>query len=320
MKKVSDDLLISLYKEHNNVWKVAEIVGMSGQSVWERLRKFNIIHKMRVLSDEEKEKIETVYLLGILRGDGKLKKLSEEINRTIPFISRYARSKELTTYNRHYTEEHSARIGTRNKEWYKHNLHPKGFLGHKHTKSGLERISKASKESWRAMTERDKQERASKMLASRMKNGSWNNHIKSGNAYSRTKSGKRKDLDNMFFRSAAEANYARYLKFFKVDFKYEFKTFVFEGIKKGTISYTPDFYIPTEDRYIEFKGWLDEKSITRLKRFKKYYPQEFDAMQIVKQVLNKKSLSQLYKIGFLPHQIIDFKIATKMAGVIPFWE
>lgn len=320
MKKVPESLLVDLYKKHNSVWKVGKIVGLCGQSVHERLSKINVVNKINVLTNGEKEKIKAVYLSGILRGDNKLKNLSKEINRTIHFISRYARSVGLTSYNRGGNDSFSLKISARSKEWHKHNPHPKGFLGGKHTKKSLEKIAEASKNSWQKMTDQAKEKRTNKILDSRMKNGNWCSHMKSHNAYSRTKSGKREDLDNIFFRSSAEANYARYLKFFKIDFKYEFKTFYFEGIKRGTVSYTPDFYIPEEDRYIEFKGWLDKKSITRLKRFRRYYPKEFDAMQIVKQTLSKKHFGELCEIGFLPHQIIDFKTVTKMAAVIPGWE
>lgn len=316
----SNELLVELYKKHGSVWKVGKIVGLCGQSVHERLYKLNVTRPIRNLTISEKEKIKAIYKSGIMRGDGKLKKLSEEINRTVPFMSRYAKTQGLTTYNRVCTNAYCRSVGKRSKKYFLTNPHPKGFLGGKHTKKAKKKISKKSKESWGKMTKQSKAERIVKALKSKRKNGNWNNHIKSSNAYSRTKSGKRKDLNNMFFRSAAEANYARYLKFAGVKFKYEYKTFYFEGIKRGTVSYTPDFYIPTEDKYIEFKGWLDKKSITRLRRFKKYYPAEFLKMSIIKQRLNKKIYEELYKIGFTLNQIIDFKGIEKLSKIIPHWE
>ncbi len=90
--------------------------------------------------------------------------------------------------------------------------------------------------------------------------------------YSRCARGKREDLGNIFFRSAWEANYARYLNFANIKWEYEPKTFWFEGIKRGCRSYTPDFYLPEEDRYVEVKGWMDKNSRTKLKRMAKYYP------------------------------------------------
>lgn len=102
------------------------------------------------------------------------------------------------------------------------------------------------------------------------------------NGYSRGKQGKREDLDNIFFRSSWEANYARYLNFLKskeIIYKWQFEpdTFWFEKIKRGVRSYLPDFKIwdtsTSDPYYVEVKGWMDDKSKTKLKRMKKYYPE-----------------------------------------------
>ncbi len=98
---------------------------------------------------------------------------------------------------------------------------------------------------------------------------------------SRTKSGVREDLGNMAFRSAWEANYARYLNLLLdnrqiLAWEYEPKRFYFP-IRRGTISYLPDFMITLNSADIEWhevKGYMDQKSRTRLKRFAKYYPDE----------------------------------------------
>jgi hypothetical protein len=51
---------------------------------------------------------------------------------------------------------------------------------------------------------------------------------------------------------------------------------MFEKIKRGTRSYTPDFKIwelhDSVPYYVEIKGWMDAKSKTKLKRIAKYYP------------------------------------------------
>lgn len=138
--------------------------------------------------------------------------------------------------------------------------------------------------------------------------------------YSRGKAGKRADLDDQFFRSSAEANYARFLKFSKVEYQYEPKPFVFHGETRGSISYTPDFYLPEKDQYVEFKGWLDGKSKTKLKRMKKHYPEVFAKMIIVKQSLRDNDFGELLKIGFEINQIADFKHIEKFSTLIPGWE
>jgi hypothetical protein len=86
----------------------------------------------------------------------------------------------------------------------------------------------------------------------------------------------------LFFRSAWEANYARYLQFQKEqklikDWLYEPQTFWFNAIKRGVRSYLPDFQVfLLDDTYIwhEVKGYLDAKSKTKLNRMRIYYPDE----------------------------------------------
>ena len=88
----------------------------------------------------------------------------------------------------------------------------------------------------------------------------------------RSNSGYRDDL-GIYVRSSWEANYARFLNWQKIKWSYESKTFWFEGIKRGTRSYTPDFYLEDKKMYIEVKGWMDQKSQTKLKRMAKYFPE-----------------------------------------------
>ena len=98
--------------------------------------------------------------------------------------------------------------------------------------------------------------------------------------YSRAKRGYRDDLGDTFFRSSWEANYARYLNWMRdggliKEWSFEPETFWFNGIKRGVVSYLPDFkVINTDDTvyYVEVKGWMDAKSKTKIKRMAKYYP------------------------------------------------
>lgn len=84
----------------------------------------------------------------------------------------------------------------------------------------------------------------------------------------------------LFFRSSWDANYARYLQHQKdqgqiLEWEYEPDTFYFRGIKRGCVSYKPDFRVTGTDwitYYIEVKGWMDAKSATKIKRMRKYYP------------------------------------------------
>lgn len=81
--------------------------------------------------------------------------------------------------------------------------------------------------------------------------------------------------------SSWERNIARYFDFLKLkgaitEWLYEPKRFVFENIKFGTRTYLPDFLIKNTDGseyYVEVKGYMDKKSLTKLKRMKKYFPE-----------------------------------------------
>lgn len=94
-----------------------------------------------------------------------------------------------------------------------------------------------------------------------------------------SKSGRREDLENRYFRSSWEANYARYLNWLIIQkeivrWEYEVDTFDFP-VKRGNTRYLPDFKITNIDGSIEYhevKGHMDSDSAVKLKRMAKYYP------------------------------------------------
>jgi len=144
---------------------------------------------------------------------------------------------------------------------------------------------------------------------------------------SRYQGGRRKELNNIYFRSRWEANYARYLNFLNVKWRHEPKMFYFPGIRRGNVSYMPDFYLPDEDRWVEVKGYLDQPSRTKLKRFKKYYPEQFAKLTIVIRDPWAESKSAieamkfLEKLGLPPEAIEGYKeIEDKFGGLIAGWE
>jgi len=86
-----------------------------------------------------------------------------------------------------------------------------------------------------------------------------------------------------YFKSKWEHRYALYLDWLVemgsiADWAYEPKTFWFEGVKCGCVSYKPDFYVIEWNReknyWVEVKGYMDPKSATKIKRFRKYFPDE----------------------------------------------
>lgn len=122
------------------------------------------------------------------------------------------------------------------------------------------------------------------------------------------KQGKREDLGDIFFRSAWEANYARYLTMLKkgdfiYDWAFEADEFWFHEVKRGTRSYLPDFKIWDNEHsvpyYVEVKGWMDSVSKTKLKRMAKYYP------EIRVDLFGRK-------------EYVELKF--KLSQVIPYWE
>lgn len=135
-----------------------------------------------------------------------------------------------------------------------------------------------------------------------------------------TKIGKRADLD-LFVRSGWEANVLRWLKHYKHPYEYEPKTFSFieYGIKHGTVSYTPDVYLPSTDQFIEIKGYLKAEDKTKLNRFKKFYPEEFKKLvAIVGSETNKTG--QFFKKLGVPI-LIEYNTLNKVhKDMIPNWE
>lgn len=108
-----------------------------------------------------------------------------------------------------------------------------------------------------------------------------------------------------YFKSGYEIAYAYYLEALKkdnqiLDWYYEPETFWFEGIKRGTVSYKPDFKVIDKNKketYYEIKGYMDKKSLTKIKRMAKYYPSV--TLQIIDSIWfrkNKFALDILSKV------------------------
>lgn len=67
-------------------------------------------------------------------------------------------------------------------------------------------------------------------------------------------------------RSKLEGKYAKYLDDNNIDWFYEYKAFPYKGKDGRRRTYTPDFYLPSEDKFIEIKGknLLDENDIYKI--------------------------------------------------------
>jgi hypothetical protein len=204
--------------------------------------------------------------------------LAKAINRTVPFISRFAKSEGLTIQGRKVCPEQCAQQGQRTSAYFAENGHPRGALGLKHTDAAKEIISRKSKAAWRATTPEKKQERTFKILNTRFANtGST-----SGHRFKTTWKAAWREIagQRIFFRSRWEFNYALYLQFLLdkgqiIKWEHEPEVFWFEGVRRGTVSYLPDFRVTLAGgtvEYHEVKGWMDPRSKTKIRRMAKYHP------------------------------------------------
>lgn len=111
----------------------------------------------------------------------------------------------------------------------------------------------------------------------------------------RAKAGIRPDIDqHIYFFSRWEANYARILNLQGIKWVHQPKRF-----RLATQWYTPDFFLPSTNTYIEIKNYLSEYSQKRDAGFRALYPRE-------KLIL---ILKDDYK-----------KLERKYAPLIPKWE
>jgi hypothetical protein len=122
----------------------------------------------------------------------------------------------------------------------------------------------------------------------------------------------------MNLRSNWEANFARILNAYEIEFEFEPKVFTFP-IKRGTKGYTPDFYFSNTGEWVEIKGYLDDKSKIKLKRFKRYYPAEFERMTFVisKYSSDAKKFAEELEI---PTVLFYEDLKNTYIHKVPYWE
>jgi len=170
-----------------------------------------------------------------------------------------------------------AHQSARQKRFIEDHGHPRGMLGKKHSSATKERLRVTSTLKNARLTSDERAALAMKSMRTRVKNGTAHPHRvgvtwKSG---WREIGGARK-----FYRSRWEANYARYLNWLLelgeiADWEHEPETFWFDGVRRGCVSYLPDFRVLENDGrvvYHEVKGWMDSRSKTKIRRMAKYHP------------------------------------------------
>jgi hypothetical protein len=85
-------------------------------------------------------------------------------------------------------------------------------------------------------------------------------------------------LHSVSFAHESEAEFARILDFYHIAWQYEPRTFAVEWDNEGnvTASFTPDFYLPDHNLYIELttaKQQLVTKKNRKVRRLRKLYPE-----------------------------------------------
>lgn len=90
-------------------------------------------------------------------------------------------------------------------------------------------------------------------------------------------------------------------------------------LRGGTKGYTPDFYLPATGEWVEVKGYLDEKSKIKLKRFKRYYPKEFEKLTCVISKYSKDARNFFEELE-VPTILFYEDIRSVYSNSILYWE
>jgi hypothetical protein len=232
-----------------------------------------IVLKERPWSEKEENKLIAFYK----NREGEVLNIDEfcnEVNRSRVAVCMKASKLGLTKYGRKRPESFYCSLNMIRQKSVDKNGHPRGMLGKKHTVETKKTIAGKSKEMWENMSE--------EMRDSFSIRASINGRKQTMNRANASWKAGWRDIGDFrkYYRSAWEANYARYLQWLKekkqiLDWAHEPETFWFEGIKRGCLSYLPDFRVTEINgnvSYHEVKGWMDARSKTTIRRMKKYHP------------------------------------------------
>lgn len=198
-----------------------------------------------------------------------------EKDKRLSTLRDYAKTHENPFAGKKHGEEARRKMASSQKLHIQQNGHNRGMLGKHHTDATKRALSLmwAGKKIPREQVVRGLKTKV-------LKYGSLNPHPgKRGGTWKAQwveVGGKR-----FFARSLWEANYGRYLEWLKqagevVDWQHEPETFWFDGLKRGCVSYLPDFRVDLwtgAREYHEVKGWMDQASKTKIRRMAKYHPE-----------------------------------------------
>jgi hypothetical protein len=301
LSKATDAEITRVYTLTGSCKKVAEILGMCAQSVHERLVRMGINKTVNQFSDLDRARLMADYTRHA--DSGTLSALAKEMGRTKEFICRQAKAMGLTSQcrPRPYASE---KCSINAKANIAANGHPRGMKGKKHSPETKAQIAVKSAAQWAGMSSDRKAEVTLNQLKGRAAAGG----LARARPETTWKAGWREvGGKRIYFRSRWEANYGCYLEWLKstghiAAWEHEPDVFWFEKIKRGCRSYLPDFKV-TENggavAYHEVKGWMDDRSKTKIKRMRIYHP------KVLLIVIDSKQYEE---------------IRRKVSSLVPGWE
>ena len=122
-------------------------------------------------------------------------------------------------------------------------------------------------------------------------------------------------------RSSWENNVLCWMKHKRMKWEYEPEIFYFESIKRGTRGYTPDIRLKQgrDYKWVEVKGYLRPQDRTKIKRFKKYYPEE--CARLVAITKNEKSeATKFFQEMGVPIMAYYDDLVKEFKGKLRYWE
>lgn len=305
--KEEDEFLKLNYKEMTHI-EISLLINRTSASVRNRCYRLGLVDVSDNWTDKQIEILKDEYKNKMFNNEIDLNKIVSITKKLKSNIVRKAKELGLTNINRKKKKEKIVKISKakfnddERKEFRKklmsnrHKVNGHPMLGKFHSKESLEKMSIKSTKSWASKTEEQKQNIILKASKTKERNGTMqtmNRANASWGAAWREIGGYKK-----YYRSKWEANYARYLEWLKQkgdisDWKHEPETFWFDGIKRGCMSYLPDFKVTESNgsiAYHEVKGWMDDRSKTKIKRMAKYHPN----VKLI--VIDSKSYASIKKV------------------------
>lgn len=158
-------------------------------------------------------------------------------------------------------------------------------------------------------------ERANEIRAKNSQRMSGEGNHMFGKPSSGSKMGYREDLGH-FVRSTWEADFARVLNLLEIEYEYEKETFPITLPDGTKTTYTPDFWIPSQGRFVEVKGWYTKKNHIKMVAFLDQHP-DVPVVVLERVAFAEMSLAFKDKIEWECPQKPDRMVWETVSRIIP---